>query len=289
MVGPACEAWGMFQVINHGISTTLIRDVESEARRFFSLPAKEKMKALRSPGGAAGYGVARITPFFNKFMWHEGFTIVGSPMDHAREVWPHGYRRFCEVMEEYQKKTKDLSERLLILILKSLGIPEEHIEWPRSAAYQGGPAPCTALQLNSYPSCPDPARAMGLAQHTDSFLLTVLHQVSGINGLQVLKEGAGWVRVVPLEGALVVNVGDMLHIMSNGLFPSVLHRAVVDKTSHRMSMAYFYGPPADYRVAPIPRGCPSQAPLQFRPVTVREYIEMKAKNLDGALSGIRVR
>lgn len=94
LVGQACEAWGIFQVTNHGISPTLLRDVEYETRRFFSLPAKEKTKALRSPGGASGYGVARITPFFNKFMWHEGFTVLGSPVDHAREVWPHGYQRF---------------------------------------------------------------------------------------------------------------------------------------------------------------------------------------------------
>lgn len=193
-----------------------------------------------------------------------------------------------EVMEEYQKKMKELSERLLVLILKSLHIPGvgEHIEWPRSTAdSRRGPGLCTALQLNYYPSCPDPAQAMGLAPHTDTFLLTVLHQVSSTHGLEVLKEGAGWVRIVPREGALVVNVGDMLHIMSNALFPSVLHRVIVDKASHRMSIAYFYGPPVDYRVSPIPRGVPAQ----FQPVTVGEYIEMKAKNLKGALSRIRLR
>lgn len=94
LLGQACEEWGMFQVTNHGIPSSLLWDVESETRRFFSLPAKEKMKALRSPGGAAGYGVARITPFFDKFMWHEGFTILGSPVEHTREVWPHGSQRF---------------------------------------------------------------------------------------------------------------------------------------------------------------------------------------------------
>lgn len=194
-----------------------------------------------------------------------------------------------EVMEEYQRKMKELSEWLLILILKSLGTAEERIEWLRSEASHGGPAPCTALQLNSYPPCPDPAQAMGLAPHTDSFLLTVLHQVSSIHGLQVLKEGAGWLRVVPVEGALVVNVGDMLHVLSNALFPSVRHRVLANKTSHRMSIAYFYGPPVDYRLSPVPSGCPSRVHMRFRPVTVREYIEMKAKNLEGALSRIRVR
>ncbi|KAK4747054.1 hypothetical protein SAY87_026091 [Trapa incisa] len=291
LVGQVCEAWGMFQVTNHGISSVLLTDVEYETKRFFSLPSKEKMKALRSPGGASGYGVARITPFFNKFMWHEGFTIVESPVHHAREVWPHGYQRFCEVMEEYQKKMKELTERLLVLILKFLGLPGVLLdfEWLRHPTSHDPcrPDSCTALQLNYYPSCPDPTRAMGLAPHTDSFLLTVIHQVRGTHGgLEILKDGVGWVRIVPMEGALVVNVGDMLHIMSNGMFPSVLHRVVVDKTSHRMSLAYFYGPPVDHRLSPFTA---SGAPVRFRPVTVGKYIEMKAKSLEDALSQVRVR
>ncbi|KAK4798540.1 hypothetical protein SAY86_030866 [Trapa natans] len=286
LVGRACEEWGMFQVTNHGISSSLLRDVESETRRFFSLPAKEKMKALRSPGDVSGYGVARITPFFEKFMWHEGFTILGSPVEHTRELWPHGYQRFCEVMEVYQKRMKELAERLLVVILKSVGIREECMGWSRfPAARHDGPTPCTALQLNSYPPCPDPARAVGLAAHTDSFLLTVLHQASSIHGLQVLKEGTGWVRVVPVDGALVVNVGDMLHIMSNGRFRNVRHRVVVNQTGHRMSIAYFYGPPIDYQISPVVQDG-SSCPGRFRPVTVQEYIEMKAKNLEGAISRI---
>ncbi|OWM75246.1 gibberellin 3-beta-dioxygenase 1-like [Punica granatum] len=284
MMGQACESWGMFQVINHGIPSTLFRDVESEARAFFSLAAEEKMKALRSPGGLTGYGVAQIAKYYNKLMWHEGLTIVGSPMDHVREIWPDQYHRFCEVMEAYQKAMKELSERLLDLILKSLGMPEEHIEWLSSVACKGRQAPSTLLQLNSYPPCPDPTQATGLAPHTDSFLITILHQVGNINGLQVHREGTGWALIVPLEGALVVNVGDMLHIMSNGLFSSVLHRAVVDNTRHRLSFAYFYGPPAVSSISPIPRGCQSQ----FRSMTVREYLEMKGKDFEGALSKIRV-
>ncbi|KAK4755897.1 hypothetical protein SAY87_009654 [Trapa incisa] len=191
-----------------------------------------------------------------------------------------------EVMEVYQKRMKELAERLLVVILKSVGIREECMGWSRfPAASHDGPAPCTALQLNSYPPCPDPARAVGLAAHTDSFLLTVLRQASSIHGLQVLKEGTGWVRVVPVDGALVVNVGDMLHIMSNGRFRNVRHRVVVNQTGHRMSIAYFYGPPIDYQISPVVQDG-SSCPGRFRPVTVQEYIEMKAKNLEGAISRI---
>lgn len=94
LVGHACETWGTFQLTNHGLPISILKDVESEAHRFFSLPAQQKMKALRSPGGASGYGIARMSPFFNKLMWHEGFTIVDSSADHAKELWPHDYQNF---------------------------------------------------------------------------------------------------------------------------------------------------------------------------------------------------
>lgn len=94
LIGHACETFGAFQVVNHGIPINVFEEVEAEASRLFSLPTTQKLKALRSPGGATGYGLARISPFFDKYMWHEGFTIMGSPMDHARQLWPSDYRKF---------------------------------------------------------------------------------------------------------------------------------------------------------------------------------------------------
>ncbi|KAF2286899.1 hypothetical protein GH714_035130 [Hevea brasiliensis] len=94
LIGHACETWGVFQVVNHDIPLNLLDEVESEARQLFSLTTTQKLKALRSPGGVTGYGLARISSFFNKFMWHEGFTIIGSPLYHARELWSNDYQKF---------------------------------------------------------------------------------------------------------------------------------------------------------------------------------------------------
>lgn len=95
LIGDACRRWGMFQVTNHGVPSSLIDDAERHARRLFALPAHWKLRTLRSPGGATGYGVARISPFFPKLMWHEGFTIMGgSAVEHAKELWPDHYQEF---------------------------------------------------------------------------------------------------------------------------------------------------------------------------------------------------
>ncbi|OAY26695.1 gibberellin 3-beta-dioxygenase 1 [Manihot esculenta] len=279
LIGHACETWGAFQVVNHDISLNLLDEVESEVRRLFSLPTTRKLKALRSPGGATGYGLARISSFFNKFMWHEGFTIMGSPTDHAKELWPHEYQKFCDIMEDYQKKMEELARNLMRQILKYLATSEEEMDWFGSP---GSASIC--LQLNSYPLCPDPRRAMGLAPHTDTSLFTILHQRT--SGLQILKEGIGWVSVRPTTGALVVNVGDLLHILSNARFPGVVHRVVLKEAKQRYSVAFFYAPPVDFHLFPLALSS-GQIPL-YRSVSVAEYVGRKAKNLDKALSSIRI-
>lgn len=191
-----------------------------------------------------------------------------------------------DVVVEYEEAMKKLAEKLTWLVLASLGISNQDIQWagPRDGGLQGA---CAALQLNSYPTCPDPDRAMGLAAHTDSTILTILYQ-NAISGLQVLKEGTGWVTVPPLPGGLVINIGDLLHILSNGLYPSVLHRVLVNRTQQRLSAAYLYGPPAGVKISPHPKVVgPSRPPL-YRPVTWHEYLGTKAKHFNEALSCVRV-
>ena len=121
-----------------------------------------------------------------------------------------------------------------------------------------------AVQLNFYPSCPEPNRAMGLAPHTDTSLFTILHQ-SRITGLQIFKEGKEWVPVHPHPNTLVVHTGDLLHIISNARFRSALHRVTVNSTRERYSVAYFYSPPLDYVVSPL-----VDSVARFRDVTVKE-------------------
>ncbi|KAI3814980.1 hypothetical protein L1987_14630 [Smallanthus sonchifolius] len=281
LFGHACKTWGVFQITNHGVPTKLLQEMEDASRKLFALPIQQKLQAARAPNGVSGYGVARISSFFLKLMWSEGFTVVGSPYEHARKLWPNCYTKFCDVIEEYKKEMNKLAQRLMSLILGSLGVTMDDVKW---ACLQGS---SSALQLNSYPACPDPDRAMGLAAHTDSTLLTILHQ-NNTSGLQAYKEGIGWVTVPPIRSALVVNVGDLLHILSNGLYTSVLHRAKVNRTQHRLSVAYLYGPPSNIQISPLSKLTDKGHPPLYRPVTWSEYLGAKAKHFNKALSSVRL-
>lgn len=88
LIGHACKTWGVFQITNHDIPNELLHGIESAEKKLFSLPLQQKLKASRSPDGVSGYGVARISSFFRKLMWSEGFTIVGPPLQHACQLWP---------------------------------------------------------------------------------------------------------------------------------------------------------------------------------------------------------
>lgn len=197
-------------------------------------------------------------------------------------------------MENYQKQMKGLAEKLTQMMLGLLGInscdeEEKKKKWVIGNSSSNNNPNCGAVQLNFYPRCPEPNRAMGLAPHTDTSLFTILHQ-SQTKGLQIFKEGKGWVPIHPPPnnnnnnntnsyGTLLVHTGDLLHILSNARFQCALHRVTVNNTRHRYSVAYFYCPPLDCVVSPLDNIAP-----RFRAVTVKEYIGIKAKNFGDALS-----
>ncbi|XVE54341.1 hypothetical protein DITRI_Ditri03aG0072400 [Diplodiscus trichospermus] len=286
LVRDACEKWASFQIINHGIPVSFLSEIESQTRRLFSLPTERKLLVLRPPGTITGYDSPRMSSFHPKLLWTEGFSMIGSPVEFASQLWPEDHAKFCKVMEQYQAKLKAFSEKLLAILLQSLGLThEDDAKWFEPE--NGCDETICVLQLNSYPVCPDPARAVGLAPHTDSSLFTLLYQGS-VSGLQVYRDGAGWVAVEPVKGALVVNLGDLMQIISNGQFKSVLHRAMVNNSQHRVSMGYFYAPPKGAKVTPLSKFIDRDHPPLYRSLTWKEYLDIKAKHFRNSLEKIRL-
>jgi len=68
-----------------------------------------------------------------------------------------------------------------------------------------------AIRVNYYPPCPKPERVIGLKSHSDINGLTILLQISDIEGLQIKKDGQ-WIPVKPLPNAFIINIGDILDV-----------------------------------------------------------------------------
>uniref|UniRef100_A0A6T9D389 Fe2OG dioxygenase domain-containing protein n=1 Tax=Haptolina ericina TaxID=156174 RepID=A0A6T9D389_9EUKA len=132
------------------------------------------------------------------------------------------------------------------------------------------------LRLNYYPPNPDPGNTLGISPHRDAGFLTVLWQDPNCHSLQVQRpappgsslryEGdpEGWTTVIPEEGGLTINTGDMAQIWSNNRYHAPLHRVLTNATLRRYSAPFFYNPGYRTRVAPLPSlGKPAFSPCSW--------------------------
>jgi isopenicillin N synthase-like dioxygenase len=121
------------------------------------------------------------------------------------------------------------------------------------------------------PQPPDLGREQfGVAPHTDYGGLTFLCQ-DMTGGLQVLNAQGEWVTAHPIEGTLVVNIGDLLHRWTNDRFRSNPHRVVNSAAQARQSIAVFYDP--GFHTVVDPRDLlDDPAEARHPPVTCGEYI-----------------
>lgn len=124
-----------------------------------------------------------------------------------------------------------------------------------------------------YPCCPQPDLTMGLKSHTDTGVITVvLWERAG--GLQV-KHGEAWLDATPSSGVLIVNIGNLLQVMSNGEYKSAEHRVLANPGPiPRLSMSVFYYPlVCDDQIGPIPELVSAEKPAAFQQFNLGEYLE----------------
>ncbi|PNY05509.1 1-aminocyclopropane-1-carboxylate oxidase 11 [Trifolium pratense] len=129
------------------------------------------------------------------------------------------------------------------------------------------------LSFNYYPACPEPELVAGVCPHSDISSITVLLQ-DGIGGLYVRdKDGNSWINVPPVNGALVINIGDVLQIMSNGRYKSIEHRVVANRNKTRISMPIFVNPTPDSVIGPLPEMLENGDEPQYKQVVFSDYFK----------------
>lgn len=127
------------------------------------------------------------------------------------------------------------------------------------------------VQLLHYPTCPDPSLAAGAGPHSDVSSFTLLLQ-DEVGGLYVRSgEGNGWIHVVPIKGSLVVNIGDVLQIMSNEIYKSVEHRVFLVSDQNRVSVPIFVNPSSDAVIGPLPEALEVGEKPIYKQVVCSDY------------------
>ncbi|MQL71540.1 hypothetical protein Taro_003858 [Colocasia esculenta] len=302
----ACEEWGFFQVVNHGVELELLRRMEELAMEFFMLPLEEKEKYPMAPGTIQGYGHAFVFSENQKLDWCNMLALGLEPHSIRNpKLWPSNPSRFryppprghdhlskhltiffdrpctsaplliveinggcpfacSETLELYSAEIRELCRRLLVVIAESLGLRPDGLEGMFGGSF------VQAVRMNYYPPCPRPDLVLGLSPHSDGSALTVLQQDARSAGLQVRKGGA-WVPVIPVPGALVINIGDTIEVLTNGKYKSVEHRAVTHHDRDRLSLVTFYAPGYDVELGPLPELVDDRRPCLYRRYNHGEY------------------
>ncbi|MCD7468885.1 hypothetical protein HAX54_007432 [Datura stramonium] len=277
----ACENYGFFQLVNHGIPEEVIRSMVDVGGRFFDLPLVEREKYMTTDMTTpVRYGTSFNQTKDGVFCWRDFLKLVCDPLHDVLPHWPSSPSDFREMAMAYSKETKMLFIKLVEAILESLGIIN-NVATKNKTQLQNDDDDDEMLKefedgsqlmaVNFYPPCPNPDLTLGMPPHSDYGFLTLLLQ-DEVEGLQVMSNG-DWVTIQPIPGAFVVNVGDHLEIFSNGKYKSVLHRVLVNSFKSRISVASLHSLPFNSIIKPSPKLISDSNPKHYKDTNFAAFLE----------------
>ncbi|PIJ50196.1 2-oxobutyrate oxidase [Erwinia sp. OLTSP20] len=256
-LGTAAREVGFFYLTGHGIPDQLLRQVQQVSRQFFSLPQAEKYRVamVNSPHfrgyNCPGAEVTRSQPDYREQFdigaERAAVSTQNGPLwlrMQGPNQWPQALPALQTVITRWQKEMTAVALTLLRAFAAALSLPPDAFD----SLY--GANPNEHIKLIRYPSRHDGQSCQGVGAHKDSGFLTLLLQ-DNQGGLQVALSPDRWVDVVPLEGAFVVNIGELLELATNGYLRATVHRVVSPQAGReRLSVAFFLGARLD-AVVPV--------------------------------------
>ncbi|EGC36401.1 hypothetical protein DICPUDRAFT_151161 [Dictyostelium purpureum] len=262
----ASKEYGFFYVKGHGIEESLIEDLYSFIKKFLDLPEEFKCRFKRKTGVSEALGYFKVGDkkghgYTKGIDYKDGtyLLVQDEYADHlTNRLYPneeeekeYGIVGYKKTIETYIKKVLNLSNEILELIAISLHLPNDYF---KTNNYNANPS--SILGCLRYPSFnndvdeSDQQEKFGVSEHTDWGSITVLHQ-DDVGGLQI-KSKDKYIDAKPIKGTFVINLGDMLQIMTRGYYLSNFHRVLYNTSGKdRFSFPLFVSPPWDTPVKVI--------------------------------------
>ncbi len=246
---------GFFYLVGHGLPLIQQQAILDLARTFFALPEPDKLSVqmVKSPH-FRGY-----TRFMGEITagqpdMREQFDTMNEEVALAPEQitqswqrlqgpnqWPAQLPGMKAVLLDWQGKLSDITVRLLKAFAEALEQDRDIF----ADNVDGGPY--QHMKIIRYPGQGEGQSHQGVGAHKDPGYLTLVMQ-DGQSGLEVEKE-EGWVSAEPIEGAFVVNIGELLELASNGYLKATTHRVQSPPAGvERLSCAFFMAARLDSRV-----------------------------------------
>lgn len=281
-VGDALVDIGFFALTDHGVETALVQQAYAAAQAFFEQPLDVRLRyevaQLAGQRGYTSFGRehAKDSPAPDlKEFWHVGRERDSDPRSASithDNIWPTEVAAFQPAMQGLFAALDRCATELLTAC--SIYMDEAPDFLPDRAAYGD-----TVLRIIHYPPVPPDRHPASVraAAHEDINLITLLPEATA-GGLELLQRDGFWRPIHALGGQIIVDSGDMLQQLTNGLFKSTTHRVVNpdDSRERRFSMPFFVHPRAEVDLSPLPK-CVAKTggTVQFPNITAGEYLAQR--------------
>jgi isopenicillin N synthase-like dioxygenase len=281
-VGDGLGDTGFFAVRNHGVSDTLLAGSYDVAKRFFHLPADVKARyhdaAKKGQRGFTGLGKehAKDSQAADlKEFWQLGRPNWSHPL-YGENPPVAEVPAFIPTLSELYTKLDELGQ----ILLRAAAL---HIDEPIDRFADLATGSDTIVRVLYYPplGADAPPGAVRSAAHEDINLITLLSGATS-EGLELLRRDGSWMPVHTGFDTIVVDAGDMLQNLTNGLYKSTTHRVVNpgDTTSERFSMPCFVHARTDVDLSPLP-SCVARTggEARYPRVTAGEYLDQRLREI----------
>ncbi len=290
-LGKAAQEAGFLYITGHGISPAVIDRLLACTRAYFAQPLEEKMRHyIGQSCNHSGYVPEGEEQFYPGVIDHKeaydlGFDYL--PSEGRRPMLgPNQWadmRGFREDIKTYYDAALELGRHLFKGFALALGLPEnafsKHVNTPPSQ-----------LRLIHYPCNPGASDRPGIGAHTDYECFTILLPTAP--GLEVLNGAGEWIDVPLMDGAFIINIGDMMEVLSNGRFVATSHR-VRKVVEERYAFPLFCACDYDTLIEPANELVDAANPPRYEPLrcgdhlyaqTIQTFMYLKRKLEAGELS-----
>ncbi|KUJ20057.1 Clavaminate synthase-like protein [Mollisia scopiformis] len=287
---------GFFYIKNHGIEKQTIADAKKQLLAFFKQPMEDKMKISQQfskyYNGYKGPRQTFISPgesvdVKESMGWrydprYDPDTKDLNAIPEEVKPWIRGEEfvwegtsqlpGFKEEVLRYWSSCLTLARKLVKIFALSLNIPEDYFD--SRTTYPGADG-----VFNYYPVTTEEEKennSVGLGSHTDLQLFTLLWQ-DMIGGLQVLNKDGQWIKAVPVEGTIVVNIGDFMMRLCNDIYKSTVHRVYNRAQVERVSMPFFFGLNFNCVEGVIPSCASEKNPPKYEAMSCGDWCQLRFK------------
>ena len=279
-LGAAYTDIGFITIRNHGFGEEVQDELYDKASEFFglekSIKAAYEIEGLAGQRGYTSFGKEHAKG--NEAADLKEFWQVGQPNpayegpEYHKNVSVDELPEFAPSFKLAYQQLEGIGRELLKAIAVYLELDINYFEsW-----VQGGNSILRAIHYP--PITIDPGNSVRAGQHEDINLITLLMGASA-EGLQVLNKNNQWIGITAIPGSLVVNVGDMLQRLTNGVMKSTTHRVVNPPRekwgTSRYSIPFFLHPVGKMPLNALSNCISNDRPKAFEDITAGNYLEQR--------------